>query len=76
LGPGSLTDQNQTVPLASASQGGFLEEYIWMDRIGSIQAGIDLLNGLGWNINIIQHESSWFVRSGESPSSMPTTEPL
>lgn len=44
-----------------------MEEYPWMDRIGSIQAGIDLLSDLGWNINIIQHDSSWFVRSGEKP---------
>ncbi|NJL54414.1 MAG: hypothetical protein HC876_22180 [Chloroflexaceae bacterium] len=44
-----------------------MQEFLWMDRIGTMQSGIDMLDSLGWDISTFYDGSFWFVRAGEKP---------
>jgi hypothetical protein len=42
------------------------QEMQWLDsHVGSIQAGVALINRLGWNIEVRDNEHKWFVLAGE-----------
>jgi hypothetical protein len=40
-------------------------ELAWLDRIGSIDRGIELINRVGWNIIVGESNGRWYVQSGE-----------
>ncbi len=42
------------------------QEMQWLDsHLGSIKAGMALINRLGWNIEVKDKEHKWFVLAGE-----------
>jgi hypothetical protein len=42
------------------------QEMHWLDtHIGSIDEGLQLVNRLGWNIEVKDKEHKWFVLAGE-----------
>lgn len=41
---------------------------LWLDsHVGSMEAGIELINNLGWNISIKNINNKWFVLAGDKP---------
>jgi hypothetical protein len=41
---------------------------LWLDsHVGSMEAGIELINNLGWNISVKNINNKWFVLAGDQP---------
>jgi hypothetical protein len=41
------------------------QDLIWIDRIGSLDAGVKLINEIGWTLKFGETNGRWYIQSGE-----------